>query len=56
MEKSKKAQEVANLMRENEALNQKLRFQEDQFNEQNQTMMKEFCEVRIYAFFKDNLP
>ena len=45
--KSKKAQEVQQIIKDNESLQHKLRCQEEEFRLQNQTLLEELSKVRF---------
>ena len=47
--KSKKAQEVQQILKDNDSLQNKLHSQEEEFRLQNQTLLEELAKVR--AFF-----
>lgn len=47
--KSKKASEVALLIKENENLQKKLQSQEEDFRSQNQSLLEELSKVRIFT-------
>lgn len=57
LEKSRKAKDVEMLFAENDALQNKLISQEDQFREQNQALLQELANVSLlYCQFKCNEP
>ena len=47
IQKSKKAVEVQQLLKENQSLNQKLSTQDEDFRLQNQTLLQELSKVRL---------
>ena len=49
--KSKKAQEVQQIIKGNESLQHKLRCQEEEFRIQNQTLLEELSKVRMMLLF-----
>lgn len=57
LEKSRKAKDVEMLFAENDALQNKLISQEEQFREQNQALLQELANVSLlYCQFKSNEP
>ena len=49
--RSKKAQDVQTLLKDNESLQRKLQSQEEEFRLQNQTLLQELSKVRIKKMY-----